>query len=213
MPGKEVADGFLVILGGALLIAPGFITDIFGVLFLLPPTRAVARRVLRRWTVGRVAVVGFPGGATMGGFGGGPERPAAARREPLLRLRRRRRRGRRGRRLQPPPPARRRLTRSQATRAPPVTSRCAAPAGGPETPLCLEFSARQHGGDGKGARRCDGRSSPGKGQPATQTRASASSLGPKSLTSTGITFDHTGKERRRRKLVWATIARRRQSRR
>ena len=72
MPAKEVADGFLIILGGALLIAPGFITDIFGILFLLPPTRAVARRILRRWTVGRVAVVGFPGGATMGGFGTGP---------------------------------------------------------------------------------------------------------------------------------------------
>jgi UPF0716 protein FxsA len=72
LPAKEVADGFLVILGGALLIAPGFITDVFGILFLLPPTRAVARRVLRRFTVGRVAVVGFPGGATMGGFGTGP---------------------------------------------------------------------------------------------------------------------------------------------
>ena len=73
LPGKEVADGFLIVLGGALLIAPGFITDIFGVLLLVPPTRALARRVLRRWTVGRVAVVGFPGGgATMGGFGGGP---------------------------------------------------------------------------------------------------------------------------------------------
>src|ERR1700755_1639785 len=69
IPAKEVADGFLVILGGALLIAPGFITDIFGILFLIPPTRALARKLLRRWTVGRVAVVGFPGGATMGGFG------------------------------------------------------------------------------------------------------------------------------------------------
>lgn len=68
MPGKEVADGFLVILGGALLIAPGFLTDILGVLLLIPVTRAVFRRILRRWTVGRVAVVGFPG-ATMGGFG------------------------------------------------------------------------------------------------------------------------------------------------
>jgi UPF0716 protein FxsA len=79
LPGKEVADGFLVVLGGALLIAPGFITDIFGVLLLVPPTRAVARRLLRRWTVGRVAVVGFPGGgATMGGFGGpGGDRNAA----------------------------------------------------------------------------------------------------------------------------------------
>jgi UPF0716 protein FxsA len=77
LPAKEVADGFLIILGGALLIAPGFISDIFGILLLLPPTRAVARRLLRRWTVGRVAVVGFPGGATMGGFGtGGPARGA-----------------------------------------------------------------------------------------------------------------------------------------
>lgn len=62
LPGKEVADGFLIIVGGALLIAPGFITDVFGILLLLPPTRAAARRLLRRWTVGRVAVVGFPGG-------------------------------------------------------------------------------------------------------------------------------------------------------
>jgi UPF0716 protein FxsA len=72
MPGKEVADGFLIILGGALLIAPGFLTDILGVLLLIPATRAVFRRILRRWTVGRVAVVGFPGagGASFGGFGG-----------------------------------------------------------------------------------------------------------------------------------------------
>jgi UPF0716 protein FxsA len=73
MPGKEVADGFLVILGGALLIAPGFLTDILGVLLLIPVTRAFFRRILRRWTVGRVAIAGFPGpGASWGGFGGGP---------------------------------------------------------------------------------------------------------------------------------------------
>src|ERR1700742_1154953 len=69
LPAKEVADGFLVILGGALLIAPGFITDVFGILFLIPPTRAVARRILHRWTLGRVAIVGVPVGAAMGGFG------------------------------------------------------------------------------------------------------------------------------------------------
>jgi len=74
LPAKEVADGFLIVLGGAFLIAPGFISDIFGALLLLPPTRAVARRLLRRWTVGRVAVVGFPG-ATMDGFGTGPRGP------------------------------------------------------------------------------------------------------------------------------------------
>lgn len=69
IPAKEVADGFLVILGGALLIAPGFITDIFGILFLIPPTRALARKLLTRFTVGRVAVVGFPGGTTSGSWG------------------------------------------------------------------------------------------------------------------------------------------------
>jgi UPF0716 protein FxsA len=72
VPGKEVADGFLIILGGALLIAPGFITDIFGILLLVPTTRAVARRILRRFTVGRVAVAGFPGGTMAGGWGTGP---------------------------------------------------------------------------------------------------------------------------------------------
>jgi UPF0716 protein FxsA len=75
LPGKEVADGFLVILGGALLIAPGFLSDIVGILLLIPVTRAVARRILYRFTVGRVAVVGFPGGgSSWGGFGGGPRR-------------------------------------------------------------------------------------------------------------------------------------------
>jgi UPF0716 protein FxsA len=72
IPAAEVADGFLVILGGALLIAPGFITDIFGILFLIPPTRALARKVLYRFTVGRVAIVGFPVGS-VGGFGNRPQ--------------------------------------------------------------------------------------------------------------------------------------------
>jgi UPF0716 protein FxsA len=61
-PGKEVADGVLIVIGGTLLLTPGFITDIVGVFFLVPPTRALARRLLRRYTVGRFAVVGFPGG-------------------------------------------------------------------------------------------------------------------------------------------------------
>jgi UPF0716 protein FxsA len=34
-----------VIFGGAFLITPGFVTDVFGLLLLLPPTRAVARRI------------------------------------------------------------------------------------------------------------------------------------------------------------------------
>jgi UPF0716 protein FxsA len=48
VPHREVLDGVLVIFGGALLLTPGFITDVFGVLFLLPPTRAVLRRLLVR---------------------------------------------------------------------------------------------------------------------------------------------------------------------
>ena len=48
MPHKEVVDGVLVIFGGAFLITPGFLTDVVGVVFLLPPTRALVRRVLMR---------------------------------------------------------------------------------------------------------------------------------------------------------------------
>lgn len=46
MPGREVIDGVLVIFGGALLLTPGFLTDILGLVLLLPPTRALVRRVL-----------------------------------------------------------------------------------------------------------------------------------------------------------------------
>ena len=45
-PAREVLDGALVIFGGAFLLAPGFITDGFGLLLLLPPTRALIRRFL-----------------------------------------------------------------------------------------------------------------------------------------------------------------------
>lgn len=69
-PGKEVADGVLIVIGGTLLLTPGFLTDIFGLLLLIPPTRAIARRILRRFTIGRFTVVGMPGGA--GPFERGP---------------------------------------------------------------------------------------------------------------------------------------------
>jgi UPF0716 protein FxsA len=48
VPHREVFDGVLVIFGGAFLITPGFITDIVGVLLLLPPTRSLFRRWLMR---------------------------------------------------------------------------------------------------------------------------------------------------------------------
>jgi UPF0716 protein FxsA len=56
VPGREVADGVMVIFGGALLLTPGFLTDIFGLLFLLPPTRALIRRVFLRQAMKRITV-------------------------------------------------------------------------------------------------------------------------------------------------------------
>jgi UPF0716 protein FxsA len=47
-PAREVLDGGLIIFGGALQIAPGFITDILGMLLLLPPTRAIFRKLIVR---------------------------------------------------------------------------------------------------------------------------------------------------------------------
>ena len=47
-PGREVLDGALVLTGGALLIVPGFITDVLGLALLLPPVRAVARAGIGR---------------------------------------------------------------------------------------------------------------------------------------------------------------------
>src|SRR5258705_5303449 len=62
-PAREVLDGVLVIFGGALLLTPGFITDIFGLLFLIPPTRALVRRlIVRRATLRIIRVATPPGG-------------------------------------------------------------------------------------------------------------------------------------------------------
>ncbi len=60
-PGKEVGDGALVLVGGTLLLSPGFVTDVLGALFLLPPTRRIARRLLLRVLGGRFAVIGTLG--------------------------------------------------------------------------------------------------------------------------------------------------------
>ena len=50
-PAKELADGVLILLAGALLLTPGFVSDVFGILLLLPPVRAVIRAAaLRRFT-------------------------------------------------------------------------------------------------------------------------------------------------------------------
>src|ERR1044071_6750424 len=66
VPAREVADGVLVIFGGALLLTPGFLSDIVGLLFLLPPTRALIRRVFLRQALRRITI-------TMAMPGQGPE--------------------------------------------------------------------------------------------------------------------------------------------
>lgn len=62
IPAKEVTDGALIIIGGALLLTPGFLTDAVGLVLLLPPTRAAikaaSRRLLGRWAERRFV----PGG-------------------------------------------------------------------------------------------------------------------------------------------------------
>ena len=52
MPATELADGALILIGGTLMLSPGFVTDVFGILMILPFTRPIARRLLTR-LVGR----------------------------------------------------------------------------------------------------------------------------------------------------------------
>jgi UPF0716 protein FxsA len=56
VPSRELADGGLIALGGLLLLVPGFVSDILGILLLLPPTRAVVRALLAR-SIGKRAKV------------------------------------------------------------------------------------------------------------------------------------------------------------
>ena len=56
VPHSEIIDGVLIIFGGAFLITPGFLTDIIGILLLLPPTRFFMRKLVVRAFSGRIAV-------------------------------------------------------------------------------------------------------------------------------------------------------------
>ena len=54
MPSTELVDGALVLFAGALMVTPGFLTDVLAITLLLPPTRAVVRgAILRRLREGR----------------------------------------------------------------------------------------------------------------------------------------------------------------
>lgn len=66
LPTHELADGALVLVGGTLLLTPGFLTDIVGFFFVLPFTRPLARRwllrVVERRAVTRMREPRHPGG-------------------------------------------------------------------------------------------------------------------------------------------------------
>ena len=74
MPDRELADGALIVAGGALLLTPGFLTDVVGFLFILPFTRPLVRR-LGAWFFARrirtlAQTAAGPGlGSPFGGLG------------------------------------------------------------------------------------------------------------------------------------------------
>ncbi|MCW2756396.1 MAG: FxsA family protein [Nocardioidaceae bacterium] len=73
MPARELADGMLILVGGLLMLTPGFVLDIFGALCILPFTRPVGRRVLTRMIGSRLSAAAMPVGAGFPtGFGTGP---------------------------------------------------------------------------------------------------------------------------------------------
>lgn len=90
IPAKEVYDGAAIIFGAALLMSPGFITDVFGFLLLLPPTRALLRRslvaVARRYGPARSVFFIYDrrpsGWRREARTGGPPPRPGPAPRQP-----------------------------------------------------------------------------------------------------------------------------------
>jgi UPF0716 protein FxsA len=57
VPGKEIADGVMILFAGALLMSPGFLTDLFGIALLLPPVRAVIRGALMRQAAKRAGII------------------------------------------------------------------------------------------------------------------------------------------------------------
>jgi len=66
MPSRELADAALVLIGGTLLLAPGFLTDVVGLFVILPVTRPITRvlleKVVRARLVAAPAAFPFPPG-------------------------------------------------------------------------------------------------------------------------------------------------------
>ncbi len=73
VPGREIADGALILVGGTLMLTPGFVTDVLGIALVLPFTRPLFRGALTQAVTRRLVVGGGPVGP--GGFGAGFGRP------------------------------------------------------------------------------------------------------------------------------------------
>ena len=75
-PATDMVNGMLILAAGVLMVFPGFVTAIAGLLLLLPPTRAVVRTLLmRRFESRLAATLAAPGGtAFRSGFSGGGTR-------------------------------------------------------------------------------------------------------------------------------------------
>ena len=71
MPATELADGMLILVGGLLMLTPGFVLDIVGALCSLPFTRPSGRKALAGFVSRKLTVATFPG-ATSYGAGYGP---------------------------------------------------------------------------------------------------------------------------------------------
>lgn len=57
LPHKEVLDGLLILIAGAVLLTPGFLTDAVGFLLLVPPVRAVIRAHLGTYLKSKITLV------------------------------------------------------------------------------------------------------------------------------------------------------------
>jgi UPF0716 protein FxsA len=66
MPSRELADGALILIGGTLMLSPGFVTDAVGVLLILPFTRPFARAALTRVVARRLLTATRPGPGSQG---------------------------------------------------------------------------------------------------------------------------------------------------
>lgn len=56
MPSRELADGMLILIGGTLMLTPGFVSDVVGIWCILPFTRPAAQRLLTGFVNRRLAV-------------------------------------------------------------------------------------------------------------------------------------------------------------